>query len=223
MRKQLYSIYILSLCCPCRSNGKTQDVMLASTEETLLISDSIIGTFFNHQKDSCIHLQASVHWYISMVIQFLSHSRTTCHISFYYKGFRLQNWIAPKHQTQYPSSSQMTLFEKHWWRNVDDVTRHPPVHWLSIGNLSRLNSRWKHNWVTKIELSNLSCKTSVFSSHYNCHSPHLWQVIHASQLLSNAFPKYLKVVEIAIVHVLGFVKDEQCFSSVAFLKNKSAK
>jgi hypothetical protein len=52
----------------------------------------------------------------------------------------------------------MTLFEKHWWRNVDDVTRHPPVHWLSIGNLSLLNRRWKHNWVTKIELSNLSCK-----------------------------------------------------------------
>jgi hypothetical protein len=49
---------------------------------------------------------------------------------------------------------------------------------------------------------------------------HLWQVIHASHLLSNAFPKYLKVVEIAMVHVLGFVKDEQCFSSVAFLKNK---
>jgi hypothetical protein len=36
----------------------------------------------------------------------------------------------------------------------------------------------------------------------------MWQVIHASQLLSNAFPKYLKVVEIAMVHVLGFVEDE---------------
>jgi hypothetical protein len=101
-----------------------------------------------------------------MVIQFPSHSRTTCHVSFYYKAFRLQNWIAPKHQTQYPSSSQMTLFEKHWWRNMDHVTPQPPVHWLSIGNLSRLNHRWKHNWVTKIELSNPSCKTSVFSSHY---------------------------------------------------------
>ncbi len=111
-------------------------------------------------------LQASVHWYINMVIQFPSHSPNTCHVSFYYKGFRLQNWIAPKHQTQYPSSSQMTLFEKHWWRNVDDVTQQPPVQWLSIRNLSRLNRRWKHHWATKIELSNLSCKTSVFSSHY---------------------------------------------------------
>ncbi len=49
---------------------------------------------------------------------------------------------------------------------VDDVTQQPPVHWLSIGNLSRLNRRWKHHWAIKIELSNLSCKTSVFSSHY---------------------------------------------------------
>ncbi len=48
----------------------------------------------------------------------------------------------------------------------------------------------------------------------------MWQVIHASQLLSNAFPKYLKVVEIAMVHVLGFVEDEWCFNFIAFLKNK---
>jgi hypothetical protein len=48
----------------------------------------------------------------------------------------------------------------------------------------------------------------------------MWQVIHASKLLSDAFPKYLKVVEITMVHVLGFVEDEQCFSFVAFLKNK---
>jgi hypothetical protein len=45
-------------------------------------------------------------------------------------------------------------------------------------------------------------------------------VIHASQLLSNAFPKYLKVVEIAKVHVLGFVEDEQWFNYVAFSNNK---
>jgi hypothetical protein len=36
----------------------------------------------------------------------------------------------------------------------------------------------------------------------------MWGVIHASQLLSNVFPKYLKVVEIAMIHVLGFVEDE---------------
>ncbi len=49
---------------------------------------------------------------------------------------------------------------------------------------------------------------------------HMCQVIHASQLLSNIFPKNLKVVKVAMVHVFGFVEDEQCFCSVAFLKNK---
>jgi reverse gyrase len=49
---------------------------------------------------------------------------------------------------------------------------------------------------------------------------HMWQVIHVSQVLSNAFPKYLKAIEIAMVHVLGFVEDERGFNSLAFLKNK---
>jgi hypothetical protein len=48
----------------------------------------------------------------------------------------------------------------------------------------------------------------------------MWRVIHASQLLFNVFPKYLKVVEIAMVHVLGSIEDEQSFNFVAFLKNK---
>ncbi len=48
----------------------------------------------------------------------------------------------------------------------------------------------------------------------------MWQVIHASQLLSNVFPQYLKVVEIAMVHVLSSIEDERCFNFVAFLKNK---
>ncbi len=48
----------------------------------------------------------------------------------------------------------------------------------------------------------------------------IWWVIHASKLLSNAFLEYLRVAKIAVVHVLGFVEDERCFSFVAFLKNK---
>jgi hypothetical protein len=36
----------------------------------------------------------------------------------------------------------------------------------------------------------------------------MWRVIHASQLLFNVFFEYLKVVEIAMVHMLGFVEDE---------------
>jgi hypothetical protein len=64
--KQLYTICILSFCCLSRSNAKTQDVMLASTQETLLISDSIIGTFFNHQKDSCIYWPAML-WTVEAI------------------------------------------------------------------------------------------------------------------------------------------------------------
>ncbi len=48
----------------------------------------------------------------------------------------------------------------------------------------------------------------------------LWWVIHASQLLSQYFPKYLKLVEIARVHIFGSIDDERCFSSIFFLKNK---
>jgi hypothetical protein len=48
----------------------------------------------------------------------------------------------------------------------------------------------------------------------------MWRVIHASQLLFNVFPKYLKVIEIAMVDVFSFVEDEWCFNFVAFLKNK---
>jgi len=47
----------------------------------------------------------------------------------------------------------------------------------------------------------------------------LWQVIHASQLMAHSFPEYLKLAEIAmILHVLGSIEDEHCFSLVFFLK-----
>jgi hypothetical protein len=36
----------------------------------------------------------------------------------------------------------------------------------------------------------------------------MWRVIHASQLLFNDFLEYLKVAEITMVHVLGFVGNE---------------
>jgi hypothetical protein len=37
---------------------------------------------------------------------------------------------------------------------------------------------------------------------------HLWKVINASHPLSHTFPKYLKLTEIAMMHVLGFIEDE---------------
>jgi len=39
-------------------------------------------------------------------------------------------------------------------------------------------------------------------------------------LIVKAFHEYYKLVEVAIIQVLGFVENKRCFSSLAFLKNK---
>jgi hypothetical protein len=48
----------------------------------------------------------------------------------------------------------------------------------------------------------------------------IWRVINTSQLLSHSFPEFLKLAKITMVHVLGFVEDEHCFSFAYFLKTK---
>jgi len=48
----------------------------------------------------------------------------------------------------------------------------------------------------------------------------IWRTIDASHVFTHFFIKYLKLAKMAIVHVLRSVKDERCFSSLAFLKNK---
>ena len=48
----------------------------------------------------------------------------------------------------------------------------------------------------------------------------IWRTISASRVLAHGFPKYLKLAEIAMVHVIGSVEDERVFSSVSFLKTK---
>jgi len=48
----------------------------------------------------------------------------------------------------------------------------------------------------------------------------IWKRINASRVFMHSFLKYLKLAEMAIVHILGSVEDERCFSSLAFLKNK---
>jgi len=49
---------------------------------------------------------------------------------------------------------------------------------------------------------------------------HLWCILLASILLACSFVEYVKLVEIAMVQVLGNVKDEWCFSSLALCKSK---
>ncbi len=48
----------------------------------------------------------------------------------------------------------------------------------------------------------------------------LWQVIHASQILSHSFAKCLKVAKIVVIHVMVSINDEHWFSSISFLKKK---
>ena len=48
----------------------------------------------------------------------------------------------------------------------------------------------------------------------------IWRTISASRVLAHGFPEYLKLAEIALVHVIGSVEDERVFSSVSFLKSK---
>jgi hypothetical protein len=46
----------------------------------------------------------------------------------------------------------------------------------------------------------------------------LWRSLDSASLC--IFPKYMKLAKMVVVHVLGSVQDERCFSSLSFLKNK---
>jgi hypothetical protein len=48
----------------------------------------------------------------------------------------------------------------------------------------------------------------------------MWLKIIFSSILVYKLNQYLKIVEIALVHVLGLVEDEKIFNNLSFLKNK---
>jgi hypothetical protein len=48
----------------------------------------------------------------------------------------------------------------------------------------------------------------------------MWRTLDANTALVAHFPEYLKLAQIAMVHVLGSVEDERAFSSLTFLKDK---
>ena len=48
----------------------------------------------------------------------------------------------------------------------------------------------------------------------------LWKRLDANSALNSSFPKYIKLAQIALIHVLGLVEDERAFSSLTFLKDK---
>jgi hypothetical protein len=47
----------------------------------------------------------------------------------------------------------------------------------------------------------------------------LWRMFDANSALVAQFPEYIKLAQIAMVHVLGSVEDERCFSSLSFMKD----
>jgi hypothetical protein len=48
----------------------------------------------------------------------------------------------------------------------------------------------------------------------------IWKTLDASTALAAQFPEYIKLAEIALVHVLGSIEDERCFSSLNFVKDR---
>ena len=48
----------------------------------------------------------------------------------------------------------------------------------------------------------------------------LWRRLDANSTLSTSFPEYIKLAQIALIHLLGSVEDKRAFSSVTLLKNK---
>jgi len=48
----------------------------------------------------------------------------------------------------------------------------------------------------------------------------VWRMLDSNNNLTQNFGEFLKLAEIAIVHVIGSVEDKRCFSSVGFLKSK---
>ena len=48
----------------------------------------------------------------------------------------------------------------------------------------------------------------------------LWKGLDATICLAHHFSEYMKLAEMAIVHVIGSIEDEHIFSSVSFIKSK---
>ncbi len=48
----------------------------------------------------------------------------------------------------------------------------------------------------------------------------MWRLVTTSQVLVCSFPKYVKLVEMAMVQIVGNVEDEHYFFTLAFMKSK---
>jgi hypothetical protein len=48
----------------------------------------------------------------------------------------------------------------------------------------------------------------------------IWRLLDGNLTLNKCFPEFIKLAEIAMIHVLGSVEDERTFSSLNFLKDR---
>jgi hypothetical protein len=48
----------------------------------------------------------------------------------------------------------------------------------------------------------------------------LWKQLTSSQIVTHKIPKYIKLVEIAVLQVIGSMEDELCFNMFNFMKTK---
>lgn len=48
----------------------------------------------------------------------------------------------------------------------------------------------------------------------------LWKQLTSSQIVTHKIPKYIKIVEITILQIIGLVEDELCFNAFNFMKTK---
>lgn len=71
------------------------------------------------------------------------------------------------------------------------------------------------------KLTILSHARAAMKPPFDCNPlTRLWKGLDAATCLTHHFSEYMKLAEIAIVHVLGSVEDERVFSWVSFLKSK---
>ncbi len=48
----------------------------------------------------------------------------------------------------------------------------------------------------------------------------LWRTFTSSLIFKVKIPKYIKLAKLVVVHVIGFVEDEHCLSTLTFIKAK---
>ena len=125
------------------------------------------------------------------------------------------------------NEDSQALFQGH----LDLVKKHyGEPKWVRKGTFEELCIQPTLDAVKVEEQQHLFCVTMVHNAEFACNMlpgqlenplTKLWSSVACNRALVSNFPKFAKLVEIAIVQVLGSVEDERTFSSLSFLKDKT--